>query len=135
MNQALTAIFYSYRLKIIGILLLVWSIISFFLKYANHSIWDFELFAGLFSWGLCFIFFSKEKIDDERIHYLKFRALAWGAPLGLFITHLINYFFLSPQEPDSGKYVQSISAYASFALVLLIATAIFHFLKFKDNRN
>lgn len=134
MTNLYSSVFFSHRLKIVGILLLIWAVISFFLKHTKHAIWDFELLAALVCWGLCFIFFSKEKIDDERIHHLKFRSLAWGLPLGLFITHLINYFFLSPEEPDSGKYVQSISAYSSIAMVLMIATGAYYYLKFKENR-
>lgn len=134
MTNLYSSVFFSYRLKVVGVLLLAWAIISFFLKYMKHAIWDVQLLVALVCWGLCFIFFSKERIDDERIHHLKFRALAWGLPLGLFLTHLINYFFLSPEEPDSGKYVRSISAYTSIAMILTIATGAFYYLKFKENR-
>jgi hypothetical protein len=93
---------------------------------------DINLITGLMCWGLVFIFFSKEKVDDERIHHLKFRALTWALPVGLFITHLINYFFFSQQEPDSGKYIQSISAYPSLVIVLILALGVFYYLKYRD---
>jgi hypothetical protein len=135
MNNSLLTIFYSYKWKIVGIACITWGIFSFVAKYLNHAIWDMNLLSGLTCWGLCFIFFSKEKTDDERIHQLKFRALAWGLPTGLLIVHMINYFFLSQAEPDSGKQIKSISAYASFTLVLLIAMSTFYYLKYKDERN
>jgi drug/metabolite transporter (DMT)-like permease len=128
-------IFYSRRLKIAGILCIVWGAVSFFLKFANHGIWDINLLSGLLCWGLCFIFFSKEKTDDERVHHLKFQALALGIPIGLFTTHLINYFWLSEPEPDSGKYVRSISAYSSLAMAMVITLALFYYLKLKDERH
>jgi len=134
MTNLHSSLFFSNRLKTVGALLLIWAIIAFFLKQAKHGIWDVELLAGLFCWGVCFVFFAKEKIEDERIHHLKFRALAWGLPLGLAITHLINYLFLSAGEPDAGKYLRSISAYVSIAIILTIATSAFYYLKFKENR-
>jgi hypothetical protein len=68
-------------------------------------------------------------MDDERIHQLKFQALTWALPVGLFVTHLINYFFLNQHEPNSGKLYQSISAYQLLVIILLLATSLFHYLK------
>jgi hypothetical protein len=126
--------FYPYKWKIAGILFLLWGAFSFFSKYMHYAIWDFDLFSGLACWGLCFIFFSKEKRDDERIHHLKFRALTWAVPTGFFITHLVNYLFLNQEEPNSGKYIQSISAYSSLALILVIAVGAFYYFKYKEER-
>jgi hypothetical protein len=120
---------YSYHLKIVGILLILWGMYSFIANYWLHQIADLNLLTGLSSWGLVFIFFSKEKVDDERIHQMKFQALTWALPVGLFVTHLINYFFLSQQEPDSDKLYQSISAYQSLVIILLLAVSLFHYLK------
>jgi len=39
--------------------------------------------------GFVILHFSKEKIDDERIHYLKFRALAFAVMNGLLLSWLI----------------------------------------------
>ncbi len=134
MANRYSSLFFSHRLKIIGLLLLIWAVISFLIRHSKYAIWDFELLCGLICWGLCFIFFAREKVDDERIHHLKFRALAWAVPLGLFLTHLVNYFYLNQGEPDSGKYTRSISAYSSIAMILTIAVGTFYFLKFKENR-
>jgi hypothetical protein len=134
MNNSILVSFYSYRWKIAGILFILWGIVSFLFKHRRFAIWDLNLLSGLICWGLCFIFFSKERTDDERVHHLKFRAVTWGLPTGLLITHLINYFFLSQEEPDSGKYVQSISAYSSAAIVLVITLSTYYYLKYKEER-
>ncbi len=123
---------YSHKMKLVGLLLMLWGVYSFLSKYWRSDIADLNLIAGVWCWGLVFIFFSREKNDDERIHQLKFQALTWALPVGLFITHLVNYLFLSVQEPDSGKPIESISAYPSLALILLLALGVFHYLKYRN---
>ncbi len=118
-------------MKIVGILLIGWGISAFLSKYRTFQLMDFNLLAALVCWGMVFIFFSKEKIDDERIHQMKFQALTWAVPTGLFITHLINYFFIDQDEPNSGKLIDSISAYESLAVILLLAFGLFHYLRYK----
>ena len=50
---------YSYWAKILGVLIVIAGIISFFLQYYKKGVYDFnELAVGL-SWGFVFIFFSK----------------------------------------------------------------------------
>ncbi|GAA4433021.1 hypothetical protein GCM10023091_06050 [Ravibacter arvi] len=131
MNGTFGVFAYSHKMKIVGTLLIIWGIYAFISKYRQHDLLDLNLLSGLSCWGLVFIFFSKEKIDDERIHQVKFQALAWAVPAGLVITHLINYFFLS-QEPASGKLTGSISAYQSLVIILLLAFGLFHYLKYKN---
>lgn len=131
MNNLVNVFAYSYKMKIVGIVLILWGIYSFIAKYWQFHLLDPNLLTGLWSWGLVFIFFSKEKIDDERIHQVKFQALALAVPLGLCITHLVNYFFLNQQETDSDKLFQSIPAYHSLVIILLFALGMFHYLKHK----
>ncbi len=50
------------------------------------------------------------------------------------ITHLINYFFLNWEEPDSGDALESISAFQSLAMILGLSLIVFYFLKFKEER-
>lgn len=131
MKDTFNVFAYSYQMKIVGILLICWGIYSFSSKYLQFHLVDFTLLTGLSCWGLVFIFFSKEKIDDERIHQLKFRALTWAVPVGLFITHLINYFLLSKPEPNAGQLMESIPAYHSLALILLLSLVVFHYLNLR----
>lgn len=135
MKDSFIVFAYSYKMKVVGLLLIGWGMFSFLFKYWRYQVVDLNLVTGLLCWGLVFIFFSKEKTDDERIHQLKFQALTWALPVGLFITHLINYlflsnyFFLNELQPDSGKLYQSISAYQSLVIILLLALGVFHYLK------
>ncbi|KAA0992099.1 hypothetical protein [Dyadobacter aurulentus] len=132
MNDTFSVFSYSYKMKFVGILLICWGVYSFYLKYRQFDLVDLNLLTSLSCWGLMFIFFSKEKIDDERIHQLKFQALTWAVPVGLFVTHLINYFFLSKPEPDAGQLYESIPAYHAIVLILLFSLGLFHYLKYKN---
>ena len=42
--------------------------------------------------GLLILYFSKAKVDDERIHYLKFRALAFAVRIGLLLSWILTKF-------------------------------------------
>jgi CDP-diglyceride synthetase len=129
MKNTFSVFAYSYWMKIVGILLIVWGIYRFFSNYREYDVIDLNLISSLSCWGLVFIFFSKEKTDDERIHQMKFQALTWAVPIGLFATHLINYWFLGKSEYNSSSIMDSISAYHALLLILLLAFGLFHYLK------
>lgn len=115
--------------KILGGLIILFGVISFFLQYNKKGIYDFnELAVGL-SWGFVFIFFSKEKADDEMIRSLKFKALATAVIVAFSITHLYNYLFLNWRLNRANEIILSISAYQFLALTLIIATGYFYYLK------
>lgn len=126
---------YSYWTKILGVLIIIAGLISFFLQYHKKGIFDLnELAIGL-SWGFVFIFFSKERTDDEMIHGLKFKALTWAIIVAFFITHLYNYLFLNWRFKREHDIILSISAYQFLALTLIIATISFHYLKHQATLN
>lgn len=126
---------YSYWTKILGLVIIIAGIISFFQQYHKKGIFDLnELAIGL-SWGFIFIFFSKEKTDDEMIHGLKFRALTWAVIVAFSITHLFNYLFLNWRFQREHDIILSISAYQFLALTLIIATVNFHYLKYQATSN
>jgi len=120
---------YAYGLKLLGILVIVAGIISFFVQYQKKSVFDFNELAVGFSWGFIFIFFSKEKNDDEMMHGLKFKALTRAVIIAFSITHLYNYIFLNWRLKRENDLILSISAYQFLALTLITATAIFYYLK------
>ncbi|MEI9946073.1 MAG: hypothetical protein WDN26_17855 [Chitinophagaceae bacterium] len=120
---------YSYWTKILGLLVIIAGIISFFLKYNRKGIFDLNELAIGFSWGLVFIFFSKERTDDEMIQGLKFKALTRAIIVAFFITHLYNYIFLNWRFKREHDIILSISAYQFLALTLIIATGSFYYLK------
>jgi hypothetical protein len=126
---------YSYWTKILGLMITFAGVISFFLQYHKKGIFDSnELAIGL-SWGLVFIFFSKEKTDDEMIHGLKFKALARAIIVAFFVTHLYNYVFLNWRFKREHDIILSISAYQFLALTLIIATGSFYYLKHQATIN
>jgi hypothetical protein len=126
---------YSYWTKILGVLIIIAGIISFFLQYYKKDIYDFnELAVGL-SWGLLFIFFSREKTDDEMARSLKFKALTRAVIVAFSITHLYNYLFLNWRFERGKDIILSISAYQFLALTLMIATAYFYYLKHQMTLN
>lgn len=122
---------YSTWLKKLGFLLIPISILNFFYQANRKGTADFnELAVGL-SFAFLFIFFSKENKDDEMIHHLKFKALTRSIIVTFTITHLYNYLFLNWRYSRPHDLILSISAYQFLALTLIIATAIFYFLRYQ----
>lgn len=109
---------YHPAVKILGAALLLFAGAG--VVYKILVLHDYVSFAPAFqiaSLGLVFIFFSKEKYDDERIHQIKFRALTWGVLTAYFVTLGVTYLF------------RTLSAHEFLCLALLLTTAMFYFLK------
>lgn len=124
---------YAYWAKILGLLLILTGMISFFYQHQKKGVYDLnELALGL-SWGFIFIFFSREKTDDEMIHVLKFRALSSAVIAAFTLTHLYNYIFLNWRFEREHDMILSISAYQFVALTLILATSIFYFLRHQSS--
>lgn len=126
---------YSYWTKMLGVLIIILGLVSFFQQYYKKGIFDYNEIAVGLSWGLVFIFFSKEKTDDEMIRSLKFKALAMAVIVAFSITHLYNYLFLNWRLERNNDIILSISAYQFLALTLMIATGYFYYLKHQVTLN
>lgn len=126
---------YAYWTKLLGLLIIIAGITSFFLQYQKKGVFDLNELALGFSWGFIFIFFSREKTDDEMIHGLKFKALTRAVVIAFFITHLYNYLFLNWRFKRGHDLILSISAYQFLAVTLIIATGIFYYLKHQATLN
>lgn len=122
---------YSNGAKMLGILIVGLGIFSFFQRYIRSGVFDFNELAIGFSFGFLFIFFSKEKTDDEMIHDLKFKALARSVIIVFSLTHLYNYIFLNWRFKRENGIILSISAYQFLALTLILATVLFYYLKYQ----
>lgn len=109
---------YSYWAKILGEIIVCGGIISI-ISPAHEFV--------TISWGLVFIFFSKEKQDDEMVQSLKFKALTIAVIVAFGFTHLYNYIFLN----RGNAIVLSISAYQFLTLTLVIALGYFYYLRYK----
>jgi hypothetical protein len=72
---------------------------------------------NLMSLGLLFIFFSREKIEDERVHQIKFRALA----AGFLAAYLLMYSFTF--------FSHTLAVHEFIVIVLCISTVAFYIAK------
>lgn len=120
---------YAPWFKGLGLLLIIVGIISFIYRYKKNGVFDFNVLAIGLCFGLLFIFFSREKIDDEMIQHLKFKALTKAVFVSFFLTHLYNYVFLNWRFKRENDMILSISAYQFLAVTLIIATGIFYLQK------
>jgi hypothetical protein len=109
---------YHPAVKWLGVLLLLFACTGIVYKILHqHDYVSFSAGFQIFSLGLVFIFFSKEKYDDERIHQLKFQSLTWGVLTTYFVTLLVTYLFRTP------------SVHEFLSLALLLTTVMFYMLK------
>jgi hypothetical protein len=123
---------YSPWVKGLGLVIVLIGIFSFFYRYRKTGVFDFNELALGACFGLLFIFFSRERTDDERIHDLKFKALTRSVIITFFITHLYNYIFLNWSYQRGSDMILSVSAYQFLAITLLMATGIFYVQKSRN---
>jgi len=110
-------------------LILFWAPFSFLRKYWLFDMIDIEMAAQPVSIGLVILFFSKENMDDERIHFLKFRALAFAILNGLLISWLITKFVYNWNYSVNENYVYPISASVFLIFTIIFAYARLFYLK------
>lgn len=120
---------YAYWAKILGLLIIIAGVISFFLQHQKKGVYDLNKLALGLSWRFIFTFFSREKTDDEMIHVLKFKALTSALIAAFTLTHLYNYLFLNWRFELVHDMILSISAYQFVAFTLILATGIFYYLR------
>jgi len=87
--------------------------------------------------GLMMIFFSRERIHDERVQDLKLKALSAAFSVSFTLTLIVNWFLNRDFHPgrdfDSATGVwRSISAFDLIVLTMVVALALFHYWRFQD---
>ena len=102
-------------MKIVGCLMILFALIIMLLVYIRKGVLDFVIPAGVVGPGLMMIFFSREKIDDERIHQLKFRSLVAGFVAAYLLT--IGWHTMTSHD--------------FVVLALTISLTAFYYLRFK----
>lgn len=112
-------------------LIFLWAPYSFLRKYWQFELLDIEMATQPICIGLVILFFSKERHDDERVHYLKFRAFAFAIINGLLISWLITKFLHNWNYSVTMDYVHPISASLFLVVTIIIAYARFFYLKRK----
>ncbi len=118
--------------KRLGWLLVLVGVFSFLNQYRKTGVFDYNELAVGACFGFLFIFFSREKTDDEMIHQLKFKALTRAVIISFFLMHLYNYIFLNWRFTRENGRILSISAYQFLAVTLIMATGIFYFQRRQD---
>ncbi len=123
---------YPFWIKILGVILILTGLGVFLFRSNVYEIEDFIGFSSPLSFGLMMIFFSKERVTDERTIYLKFKSLALAVPLAAILASIYNYSknFKAYRINIDNWY--SISAFEYLSITMLIALVTFHFLKARD---
>lgn len=87
--------------------------------------------------GLMLIFFSQERINDERVQDLKLKAISAAFSVSFALTLIVNWFLnrdFDPRRDFAGTAgaLRSISAFDLIVLTMVVAIALFHFWRFQD---
>lgn len=123
---------YPYYFKFLGLILLAFALFILVKRYLSFGIFDLKAFSTPASFAFMFIYFSKEKDQDERIILLKYKALSLAIPVVAILFSLLDYsvnFKGYSIETDSWF---SHSAFEYLAISLLAANGVFQLLKFKE---
>lgn len=119
----------SWTKSIALVLSFLWAPFSFLRKYWAFDLIDIEMAAQPISIGLIMLYFSKERIDDERIHYLKFRALAFAVMNGLLLSWLITKFVYNWNYSVKEDLIYPISTSTFLIVTIGLAYARLFYLK------
>jgi hypothetical protein len=122
----------SWTKSVAFFLIFVWAPFSFFRKYLAFDLIDIEMAAQPVCIGLVILFFSREKSDDERIHYLKFRALAFAVLNGLILSWLITKVLYNWNYSVKHDYTYPISASVFLIITIITAYARLFYLKARN---
>jgi len=112
---------YHQAIKWLGLVVLLFALAGLIFKIIYSQLDSLKPVPELISLGLIFIFFSKEKIDDERIHQFKFRSLSLGFLYSYFLTFGFQYLFS-----------RAATAHEFIAVAMTFATSIYYFAKSKS---
>ena len=87
--------------------------------------------------GLMMIFFSRERIHDERVQDLKLKALNGAFSVSFTITLVVNWLLNRDFHPGrdfdgTTGVLRSISAFDLIVLTMVAALVLFHYWRFQD---
>jgi len=119
MKQRDLTFLFPLKFKILGIVIIGLAVVLQVIALLKTGVYEFRT-APVISAGLFFIFFSREKIDDERVHQFKFKALTIAFTAIYLLSFGFNYL----------SYQASLHQFV--VMVLAFATAVFYYAKFKN---
>jgi hypothetical protein len=96
---------------------------------------DRILTASILSMGLMLVFFSRERIEDERVRQLKMKAMftAMSSSFGVMMLTYFDYLdFMVKENARRGSGI--LTAPEFMAVMMAIAVASFHYWRWQDGR-
>lgn len=122
--------FYPSWMKYAGMALIVFAIGIFVSRIVQFGITDLVGFSTPLAFGLMMIFFSKERVMDERNIYFKFKSIAISVPITAVLVSAYNYTKNFKGYSIGTDSWYSISAFESLSIMLLIAIAHYYYMKY-----
>ena len=96
---------------------------------ADHNL----LFVAASS-GLMMIFFSRERIDDERVQQLKMKALFASMSVGIAVGMMGKHYLNVIRRGTLNTMAPELTAWEFLSGTLLVALALFHYWRWQDAR-
>lgn len=81
--------------------------------------------------GLIALFFSKERIEDERVQLLKLKAICVAFFNAWAVTGIVRFIVYLK---DRSVAPQTMSAYDAMFVTLALALGLFHYWRWQDGR-
>jgi hypothetical protein len=102
---------------------------------APHATW-IRTSAALAA-GLMLVFFTRERIHDERVHELKLRAVSAAFSVSFTLTLIINWFLnrdfdVTRDFDGASGMLRTISAFDLIIVTMATALALFHYWRWGD---
>ena len=95
---------------------------------------DHYLLFGAASLGLMMIFFSRERIDDERVQQLKMKALFTAMSVGMGVGMMSKHYINVIRQGTLNTMAPELTAWEFLSGTLLIALGLFHYWRWQDAR-
>ncbi|GAB2778428.1 hypothetical protein GCM10027275_22270 [Rhabdobacter roseus] len=112
----------------VGMVFTLFALGALVFEIIKHGNWFVESLVGHLALGLLFLYFSGKPMIDERIRYLKFKALTLGFVITCLAGSIINYLVTYPD----GNQEKAVSSYWFALVCLLIAFISFGVLKSRE---
>ena len=112
----------------VGIAFSVLAVGIMILEVMNDGNWYVESLVGLLGMGLLCLYFSGKPMVDERIRFLKFKALSIAFVITVIAGMIINYIVTYPD----GHQDNAVSSYWFALACLLVAFVSFTILKHNE---
>ena len=97
-------------------------------EIVQNEQWVVESLLGQLGIGLLLIYFSGKPMVDERIRFLKFKALAFAFAITSIISMIANYLVTYPD----GNQENGFSSYWFILVCLILSFGSFQILKTKE---